>query len=476
VTVKKWLFAIAILGLLLRLIYRCGLCNPDSFAYIAGAADNTFIPTNIYENRIAITVPLVAAFKLFGFSEAVILGTPLVFSLATIIITYHLGYKLFDSDTGLLAALLVATIPQDVFYASSVLPDTVIPFYTGLTLLFFVMGQKRSSGLFYLLSGLALFCAFQARATSGIVIIPLFLVSVTKKDIRPVFLVTLSFLTTILIYWMVLFWLNDDFWLQLRLLIQDATIEKYVGTGQLFGHFKRIFTINGEFGLLYVMAFPVSIIALYRARGEDNYDQLPVITFLVLYLFFEFGTTTLTSYQPIWKLSRFLTILSVPASLVIASVFMPIFATSYRWLKLGVFGLLAMHILLAISLPVYNRQQTKFNLDYNYPYKAAFANLAHEDVKTIYVVNFRWSLRGRVYARLNERYYQYRETKNKVISDFNQGDVIIYDPIFFSPYGEYQLDKSDYPALKDIRANWRLLFMIDRPTAEKYPVSVFRVD
>lgn len=484
------LIIIIVLGFILRLGYRCGLCNPDSYAYIAGAVrinDNglgEYLSTlsNIYENRISIVLPLALILKLFGLSEFTVMLLPLFYAVGTTIVVYLLGKQLFDPVTGLLAALLVATIPLDVFYSTAVLPDSIIPFYVGLTLLFFTLGQKKGNRLFYLLSGFFLFGAVQARATSGALIFPLLLIAwwSSKRDVWSFLLPTCTFLSLILIYWGILFLVSGDFFLQLKLFAQVASAEKYVGTGEFLGHFKNIFRVNNEFGFLYLIAFPACLIALYKA-GHDQAYRLPVITFIALYLFFEFGSTSFTSYQPIWKLSRFLTILSVPVSLVTASVTTFFFSMSRRWLRLASFTLLTMHILLVVALfPLYNKGITQFILDYNYPYKTTFAKLdAYKNIETIQIMNSRWSLRGQFYARVYGHTYQYQDIKNKSIDDIENGDIVIYDPIFFTPYGEYELDRLDYPALQslpeELPGNWQLLFIVNRPTNANFPVYVYLV-
>lgn len=481
------LLGIVLLGLILRFSYRCGLCNPDSYAYIIGAIrlnddgirEYLLTVSNIYENRISIVLPLAVTIKLFALSELTIMFLPLFYALGTIIVVYFIGQQVFDVATGLLAALLVATIPLDVFYSSAVLPDSTIPFYVGLTLLCFILGQKKKYRFLCVLSGFFLFCAFQARATSGVLILPLLLVAwwSSKRDIWSILLPGSAFFALVFIYWGTLFLVSDDFFLQLKLLTQDATVKNYVGTGKFLGHFKSMFSINGEFGLLYLIVFSILPVALYKAWQDEAY-RLPVITFMVLYLFFEFGSTTLTSYQPIWKLSRFLTILSVPVALMVASIAVFIFSTSTYWWRLATFACVATHLLLVITIPLYNSRQTQLTLDYNYPHKATFTKLAtQENIGRVYIVHSRWSLRGQFYARLHGQTYQYQDLKNQSNDDIKTGDIIIYDPFFFTPHGEYELGISEYPAIQPLPEypprHWQLLFTVDRPLNPKFPVYVY---
>ena len=206
------LVGVILLGLALRLILQCGLSNADSYAYANGAIRlndsglGTYLSSiaNIYENRISIVLPLAFSYKLFGLSEFTTLLLPVLYAVGTILITYFLGKLLFDDEgISLLATTLVATVPLDVYYATAVLPDSTIPLYTSLTLLCFVLGQKKDNPIFYLLTGFFLFCAFEARATSGIYILPLFATAwwSTKRNFWSVFLPATAFFIFIILYY-----------------------------------------------------------------------------------------------------------------------------------------------------------------------------------------------------------------------------------------------------------------------------------
>jgi hypothetical protein len=484
------LISIILLGLTLRLFYRCGLCISDSYSYVNGAIRlndygiREYLSTvsNIYENRISIVLPLAFVFKLFGISEFSTMLLPLFYAVGTIITVYFLGKQLFNEGIGLLAALLVTTIPLDVFASTAVMPDSIIPFYSSLIWLCFLLGQKKDNQFFYFLAGFFLFCAFEARATSGVLIFPLVLAAwwSTKRSIWSLLLPTFTFFALIFVYWGILFLLTGDFFAQFALLTRDATAEGYVGTGEFLGHFKKSFRLSVDFGLLYVMAFPALIIGLYKSLRDERY-RLPVIAFLVLYLFFEFGTTTLTSYQPIWKLSRFLTILSVPVSLLVAAVVVFIFSKSHRWFRLMIFALVTLQSLFVIALTLYNRGLTQEILDYDYPYKVAITQLSdYENVEVIHVVHRRWAIYGRFYARLNDQIYQYQNLENQLTDDIKNGEIVIYDSLYFTPYGEIHLDSSSFPALQMLPErtpdNWQQLFVINRDRFPDFPVYVYLVE
>jgi hypothetical protein len=58
--------------------------------------------------------------------------------------------------------------------------------------------------------------------------------------------------------------------------------------------------------------------------------------------------------------------------------------------------------------------------------------------------------------------------------------VVIFDPIFFTPFGERHYEWSAYPALAGLPElpppGWRLLFIEERPLQEAWPVYVYYIE
>jgi hypothetical protein len=198
------------------------------------------------------------------------------------------------------------------------------------------------------------------------------------------------------------------------------------------------------------------------------------------YLFLVFCSYNVTCFMTIWKFSRFLTILTVPVALMVAAVTLFILSTSPRWVRLTTFMLVSTHILLATVFPIYNRQVTQVVLYYEAPYKVTFARLnSYDDVGTLHIEHGRWALRGTFYNNLVGRAYQYEIMKDQTANNIASGDIVIYDPLFFTPYAENRLAIEDYPALQTLPEqppdNWELLFTAERLPQPDYPVYVYRV-
>ena len=130
------LLAVTSLALLLRIINVQGFLGGDDATYIQDArllAQGRFIPgSNQWDVRIGIVAPTALALRLFGLHQWSVVLYPLCLSLLSLPLIYFLGKAFCCRQVGLLAALLLACFPQDIFYATSVYPDLPGAFWGAL--------------------------------------------------------------------------------------------------------------------------------------------------------------------------------------------------------------------------------------------------------------------------------------------------------------------------------------------------------
>ena len=485
------LLLILIVGLALRLVFRAYLQNPDSFAYILGASRLNRVGmapfladlVNIYENRVSIIFPLAWSLRLFGISAYSIALFPLFTSLLTIVMAYWLSERLFNRRAALITAALMATVPLDVYYATAIVPDTFIPFYTTATLLAFSYGQTHQQARYYILAGFCLFCAFQARATSGVLLMPLALTAwwVPRRTWQALLLPGLALFSFIILLWSLFYLFSGDFLLQLRLFAADASVEKYADTDLFLRHLKStIGRFNPNFALLYYLAFPAAIYSAYQARRQPAF-RLPLLTFIGLYLYFEFGSTSLTEYHPIWKLDRYLTILSVPAVLLVGAAVDKLYTTLRPLPKILLFAFLMGHFIFALLIPFFfTSLMTGGPERYNETFQRLTERLESYQVETIAVISPRWSLRSDVYAQMDGHLYQYQLLENVPLSDIQPGTIVIYDPLFFRPDSERPADESLFPAFTGLPDsppdNWQHLFTDNHTGSPQATIYVYQVN
>jgi len=480
--------AVLVLAIILRLTLRLGFSNRDSFDYVMaamklneiGVVDYLTDITNIYQNRVGIVFPLAALLQVSGVSEIGTILLPLTSSLLTIVLIFVFGY-MTSVRAGFIAALIVATLPLVVGLSSAILPDSLIPFYTGASLLCLWVGLRRDEWWWFLLCGLFLFLAFQSRATSGVLIIPLVLIALwsNNRSFKAIIIPIGTFGALMGVFWLILFLLTGDWLVQYRLLVLDGTMERFAGTGKPLGYFKdTVIRLNPDFGILIHLTILAFLFALlFRLRQSEKY-RLPFVAFLCLYLFFEFGSTSITTYLPIWKMSRFLTVLIVPAALLVALAADEVLAGDNRWGRRFVFILLSTQLLLGVAYVfMYGGFISEVVHVEKKVYEDVIQQLSNYDGATVASADSRWARWGPVYAAYNGNSFHFTSLDGVSRESISPETMVIFAPTILTAAGEQPIDLDQYPALDGLPARlptgWELLFT-ERPIVGD-PIYVYRV-
>jgi len=96
------------------------------------------------------------AVSIFGYSQAGLRATSVIFGLLTIIAVWFLARTLFDNKTGLLAAAVLALLPVHVHFSRNAMFNIVDPFFGTLGLALLVYGLRRGSQRAYVAAGACL--------------------------------------------------------------------------------------------------------------------------------------------------------------------------------------------------------------------------------------------------------------------------------------------------------------------------------
>ena len=467
---------------LLRLRYGQGLAFADDFAYVNAALDAnergwfgylTGI-ADIYANRVTIVLPLAVFQALFGNGELSLKLLGLCFAVGALGVCFAFARALGGEWAGWIATCLLAASPQEIWMSTSLLPDSVLPFYCGMALYATFRAQERPldrRGLgWYALAGFFVFCAFEARATSGVLLLPLGLWGLLQPRARLVraALPGIAFASILGGFWGLLGLASGgDYAIQLRQLVEDGTGTAWTGTGKPLQHLfwmvpilraaaelpavldgvavKEIarYAVNTYLGLHYYVVWPAAIYAAVRWRKLPA-ARLPLVAFASLYLFFEFGSTSLTSYQPIWKYERFLTILGVPSS-VLAGVVGAHFAPRL-WPRGKV--LLGTAAALYVGLNgALLEANTRFWGSPVPDIKIAFERIRQSGCpETIYVVDEIWRMRGHVLLRFSPPRPHRLEVLPRGDLSGLRGACVIVDGSYFNGIAPDQLDPAAFDA------------------------------
>jgi 4-amino-4-deoxy-L-arabinose transferase-like glycosyltransferase len=138
-----------IFALALRVANLQGFLNHDDVSYVGDAlrlAEGHFVPgQNPWDVRIGIIAPTALILRLFGLHLWSLALYPLMISLASVWLMYAMGKLLFGRQVGLIAALLLACFPEDIYWSTVTYPNLPGAFYgASAVLLALLTIQARS--------------------------------------------------------------------------------------------------------------------------------------------------------------------------------------------------------------------------------------------------------------------------------------------------------------------------------------------
>ena len=199
---------ILLFALALRIIFFTGINFNDDLTYTNFAHDvveGKFSPhPYIFATRLMMIYPIALLFFLFGISDFTVSIYILLTSLGSVLLTYLIGKELFNIRTGLVAAFLIALLPLEIIYATTIVPDVPLALYLGLSMYLFIKGSKNNKNILYYLSGIAIGLAWLVKTIAlayCLVLIAIFIKEIlidkkkVTKAIKPYLLVLLGLLT-----------------------------------------------------------------------------------------------------------------------------------------------------------------------------------------------------------------------------------------------------------------------------------------
>lgn len=329
-----YLIIILVIAITLRIIFYTGVNFNDDLVYLNFAHDITqgkFHPhPYIFATRLLMQYPIAFFFLLFGVSEFSATLYIILTSLGTIIFTYLIGRELFNNSTGLLAALLLAFLPLDIIYSTTITPDVPTAFYLAASVYLFIIGNKKNNKLLQYSSGIAIGLAWFVK-NLALVYVLLFigyfiLELISKKErffkvLKPYLFVASGLLSILIIEGVIYASLGYSF-----LTVFEVNNEHYSTTllgvnrdlryypAQLFNYdnLGKYFHFLGYY--FYFSLLSIALI-LFKKRKEA---YILIIWLLPITLFLQYGSMSITQYLIIQRIYRFLTIVSVPMCLLIA--------------------------------------------------------------------------------------------------------------------------------------------------------------
>ena len=333
------------IGVLLRLLMFSGYIGGDDIAYIARAAamsqGDLSAPVTHWGSRTLIVLLTTLSISVFGVNDFSITFFPFIFSIGSIILSYLIGKQLFDPVTGVFAAFLIAIFPMEVLFASQLFPYAFIGTLSALCFYLFLRGEQRESYILLLFSGAALGVAYLSRITAlyCLLFFAFYLLYKRQFFVRYIYFV-IGLLGIILIEITYYYLLTGDPLHRLHILmgvrgeISEAQVESRLGITNLgLKWFIEPFLrpiFEQEIGFIFLLLWPVIFYqAFYQASKKNKGVILLLLWIVPLFLYINYGSTSPFSYFPHRRLPRYLSVIIVPAMVLIAWHFRSM--KSSRW-------------------------------------------------------------------------------------------------------------------------------------------------
>jgi hypothetical protein len=491
---KYLLTAIVAVALLLRLRFFVGLAAADDFAYcqhacnvIHGKYDISLIDF-VYGLRWGILLPTGLAFVLFGISDFSAVLFPLLCSVGNLLLAYFLAKLVFESKTvALLSALLLSFFPLEILNSTMLLPEVMFTFFIGASILSFLKAETRNAGWgLYFLSGALAAAAYLVRANS-LVILGLFFICYVLMTRKLIWSYALGVAGLLLIFVLeALFYhiqTGDAFF---RYHVIQST---YANLGDLrtdlSAYIWDLFpAVEGNFltPFGFYPYFLVFSAILWIAKAPRR-TFVPILLLGVSFAYLEFGIMSLNPAVLIHKHPRFLSVLFLPASMLIAyalkeSIFdpqgkgNPMVDAKKRWLR-PLVAFLAVCVLLTTSVSFTDFYAREYRSGMA-KYREAADYLKDFPQRDVYYVHWRWPLRLNFYLGYQTGYNHFgtQEERSTYFKDIRKvKDVgliedafVIIDMSFFEPGGELTpLSYDDFPSfVRYPPADWQLAAEFDR--------------
>ena len=315
-------------------------------------------PVETFKFRSMLLYPVALFFQIFGISDFTATLYPLLTSLGSIVLIFYLGRLLFNEKVGLLAAFLLSFFPLNVMFATRIMPDLPLAFFSMLTIYFFLKAEKSKKGhkilnlredrVYYLFSGLSFGLGYLVKPMIFSLIPFLFIYILYKKKVKfELTLIVLGFIIILIIEGFYYYTQSGNFFLNLWIArsqyMQKYTIEPF-RTLEIIPKILSLSYVDSEpiyysrlvlnlfhhranvnyFGFFY---FFLVISVLYLLAKKEKKSYFLILLVVILFLFLELAPVGfrinregfLIDYLLIFKRPRFLTIITIPVLLILSA-------------------------------------------------------------------------------------------------------------------------------------------------------------
>jgi len=320
------------------------------------------------------------SYLVFGVNNFAVRFPSAVFAIFTVLTTFSIGRRLFDSKTGLLAAILTATFPLFFMYARYASPDMALTFLMTYAMYLFIRAVKDPE------KGKGFFMAFfamlgLATATKGLggFILPLiaaiaYIVSAKKWNLFKSMNIPLGLVIMLAIglpWYILMYKLHGDVYL--NHIVAKETLKRLFyspenkgGTGFLVPYLLNFFNYVPVLLLFFIphsLFLPAAMTGAFKNKNPREKDSY---RFILSFFFTIFAVFTLMSS----KIYHYMLPISPAFGLLIAGYLINLERKKLQFKSLNFNVMyLAIIIVYAISIPV-----LLYVISHLYPAKVPFYN------------------------------------------------------------------------------------------------------
>jgi len=302
-----WLILILIFALIIRLYFFIGLVNADpqddgiyifyikdviegkhNIKYFSQLAnEETVNPVNTFKVRNGFLFPEAFFVKILGYNQIGFTIYSLICSMTIIALAYFFGKNIFRSESiGLLSSLLISFYPLDVIFSTKISPDISLACFISLSIYFASLPLiYKNRKAYTLLSGFFASIAYTIK-TFGIILFPvifsLIIYSWFKKNDRKKLKL---FIIYFVIGFLPIFLINETyFYLNTGHLLLEPTVNRKAQLDNFKGGHSTYF-ITDSFRILTTFGDPLEYTRLMFNLKENK----PGINYLGYFYFASFA-------------------------------------------------------------------------------------------------------------------------------------------------------------------------------------------
>ena len=281
---STWKVVLAVTGLaaVLRVLFYPGYFGSDEVTYVESAfkllQGDWSVESYVGANRYGVNLPIAAFGWLFGQNEFAAALYSMLCSLAEVALVTGFGIRMFGLRAGLMAGLLLATLPLHAHYAGRLMADSPLCLAITASFLLFWLGEARNSRWAYLAAGCAAGFTFWIKpaAVFYLLVLALYPLVFLRFNLRWVWTV-LGFAAAVaannLLFWL----LTDNAWYLFEAMTERSA-SGYLETGISGGsitdgpgvYLLYLFVKIYHTWLLGYLALAVLVRWLVRGRRPDT--------------------------------------------------------------------------------------------------------------------------------------------------------------------------------------------------------------